>query len=136
MNRDLLDDAVRNMLAAELDVEVGLSDTPSTGPTVPYIIVFQSPSPKPKGDYAHPESIKDMRYLIKSVGRNHKETARTSSRAALAMTGPGGDWESAPAIVAVGFSIIERCLVSSGAIVRAEGPSLFETNDIYKIEVE
>ena len=141
IKRDVLDLAVVSAISSHLSLQVGVSDVPSDTPNIPYVIVFQSPSPGyttyEYGGWSDPEDMPCFDFLIKSVGRDHRETARTQSRVRDVMVArtPGGDGYTYP-IIASGLIIIERATISPGAIVAAAGPSLFEVGDIYRVKVQ
>lgn len=133
--RDKMDIALRELLLSR-PIQVGMSDTPAVSPTVPYLILYQSPSPHPEGDFMNPESLRTWDYLVKSVGKDHRETAATQSWVREAIVGRDADGNYKKPLVANGFNIIERCTVSEGAILKSAGPNLFEVNDIYRLELE
>lgn len=125
MDRDVLDEAIQAQLAADTELQVGLSDVPAEVPDIPYYILNHSPSPPPEGSMADKEDMPYYDYMLKSVGRDNKETARTSSRGRRSLR------SHYPAVA--GGVIIEIRTISLGVISRAMGPSLFEVNDIYRI---
>jgi hypothetical protein len=130
VNRDVLDDAVRTALQTiqnegPVAIEVGESDVPSTHPALPYLILFQSPSPRPEGSMADREDMPYYDYRIKSVGRNHKETERLASQAKEVMR--------FGSITATGFEIVSCHTISDGVVSRSMGPNLFEKDDVYRI---
>lgn len=133
INRDVLDEALQGQLAADIllvggvPIQVGLSDVPSPTPTVPYLIMNWSPSPPPEGSLKDNEDMPYFDYMIKSVGKDHKETARTSSRVKGSMKG------MRKTLSVSGAVIISTRLISLGIISPAMGPTLFEVNDIYRI---
>jgi len=133
--RDKFDVALKGFYETTLTVLVGLSDVPSISPGSRYIILNQSPSPRPYGDLQQPESIRCWDYLIKSVGLDHRATAALSSQVRQVTT-ERDDTGYLFDLTVVGFTIIDRSTISEGAIVRAAGPNLFEVNDIYRFEVE
>ncbi len=131
-HRDTFDMVLQARLAEVLDIQVGLSDVPSETPEVPYLVLEWSPSPGPEGSYANPEDMPYWDYLIKSVGRNHRETARTASRSHFFMVGRGNSGYAYEITVA-GLIIVRRETISTGMIIKAPSPELFEVNDIYRI---
>lgn len=138
MNQDLLDVSIKDVLTSNIrqddgmEIEVGLSDVPALHPVVPYIILFQSPSPKPAGSFMDPEDMRCYDYLVKSVGRNHQETTRVSSQAREVMVGRN-EAGFVCTILISGYVILNRETVSAGQVIKSNGPNLFERNDIYRI---
>lgn len=132
MNRDVLDEAVKQLIQDVVQIQVGMTDVPDVKPTLPYAILMQSSSPIPEGSYADPEDMPYFDYVIKSVGRDHRETERTSSTVKGALVGRNGHGFSHD-LVAEGFNVADRKTVSDGSVIKATGPTLFEKNDIYRI---
>lgn len=136
--RDELDMEVKAKLSANINgpagqpIMVGLSDVPAKVPDVPYLILSQSPSPQGSGSMADPYDMRYFDYLIKSVGRDHQETTRVSGDVLNVMVrrDVGGTY-LVPFVS--GFQVIYRMLLSEGIVVRAQGPTLFEKNDVYRI---
>lgn len=141
IERDKLDEAVRDAIALYAELQVGLSDVPSSTPSIPYVILYQSPSPGTReydGSWEDPNDMPCYDYLAKCVGRDHRETSRTSSlvRAVFLTRGSVQNGYSYPFLVDGGvLNIVERASVSAGAIVPSDGPELFEVNDIYRLKV-
>lgn len=131
--RDLIDLEIKRVLHIATMYEVGLSDVPSERPTTPYLIINWSPSPRPEGSMGNPQDMPYYDYVIKSVGRDHRETARASAMTWEAMTAQYGSGAYLYEFLVEGVTFVSRSMLTQGVIVRSEGPDLFEVNDIYRI---
>ncbi len=137
MKRHNVDSALRDMLASVTTKNIGMSQVPAAL-TVgePYAILYQSPSPgvgEYDGSWADPEDCRRFDFLVKSVGRSHRQAAwmSTAVNEAIMVRSHNG-WVNA--LSPSGLNVIDRSTVSMGAIVRT-GEDLFEVNDIYRLKV-
>lgn len=142
IDRSKLDLSIQTRLHGHLDLQVGMSDVPILGATetlkIPYLILYYSPGPGLReydGSFADPNDMPCFDYLVKTVGRNHQETSATAARVRGVFlnrgSGPNGYMHG----FYCGLNVIDREPVSTGVIVPADAPSLFECNDIYRVRV-
>jgi hypothetical protein len=122
-------------LAKNTDKQVGLSDVPSTTPTLPYVVVDLLPSPTPTGAWADPETDHELVLQIKSVGASPEQAMWMSDlvRSVLTERDTNGTYLYS-AEGQQGFTVSNRSTSSPGSIVKS-GDRLFEVPDTYRIEV-
>ena len=133
IDRDKFDESLKVEIEDETGFSVGLSDVPDKTPEIPYYILSWSPAPKPSGSMADPEDMIYFDYSVKSIGRNHKETARAASKLRSAFVGRGDDSKYLRSLDTESVAVVIRETISLGMIVRSNAPELFEVNDIYRI---
>ena len=136
MRRDKIDSAVRDAVEDHTGKPTGLSQPPSREPdmNVGYVIIYQSPSPPPEGSWKDPEECKYFDYLIKSVGRSHRQVAWIQGAVQDAMTGRDTGGGYMKDITISGFKVIDRRTVSGGGIIQSD-EHVFEGSDIYRLKV-
>ena len=135
--RDVLDEAVKDLLEAQMPsrtgVWVGISDPPSRTPEMPYLVLYPMMSSPTEGDLKDGEDQRDYIYQISCIGTTPQQTTWCSSKAQNIITGrPASASGYLHTLPVAGTDITFRVSDNLGAVHRS-GDRLYKVDDVYRI---
>lgn len=131
-SRDIINEAVRAMLATGTGKNVGLCQIPNNA-GLPYAIVYPMLAGADDGSWGQPNEDRTFTFQVKCVGADARQAAWMSSKVCSVMT-DRTEADYAVPLTITGAAVHWRTTETLGAVLPS-GENLYESDDMYQVRI-